>query len=129
MIASMQRHLMRDRQEYGPLIGQGRTSPRAVQIGSVLLQLDDAQPPLPPPDSMPMSTEMEKHYEEIMRELNVRNDKVAALSHQKCNQDRNIQYTEAELRTTTSRLQTEARQRDVAMITASEVSTGQAAVF
>ena len=61
---------MRDRQEYGPLIGQGRTSPRAVHISPMLLQLDDVQTPLPPPEVLPVLTEMEVHYEQIMRELN-----------------------------------------------------------
>ena len=117
---------MRDRQEYGPLIGQGRASPRAVHISSTLLQLDDVQPPLPPLEVQPASTEIEVHYEQITRELNMRNDEVVALSHQQCDQDRTIQYTEAELRNTEHRLKTEVRQRDVAMAMASEVSTGQA---
>ena len=60
---------------------------------------------------------------EIMRELNVKNDEVVALSHQKCDQDRTIQYTEAELRNTQHRLYTEAQQRDMAMEMAKEVST------
>ena len=54
---------------------------------------------------------------------------MVALCHQQCDQDRTIQYTEVELRNTESRLHTEAPQRDVAMIMASEVSTGQAEVF
>ena len=127
--ASIQRSLTRDRQEYGPLIGQSRTSPRAVQISSMSLQLGDAQPPLPPPEVMPVMTEMEVHYEQIMRGLNTSSDEVAALSHQQCGQARTIQYTEAELRDTERRLFTEARQRDVAMAMASDVSTGQAEVF
>ena len=50
--------MLRDRQEYGLFVGQSRTSPRVVQIGSMLLQLDDVQPPLPPPDAVPVQTEM-----------------------------------------------------------------------
>ena len=128
MDASMQRILSRDRQDFGPLVGQGRVSPRAVHVGSMLLQLDGVQPPLPPPASVPVNTDMERHYEEIMKELNVKNDEVAALSHPKCDQDSTIQYTEAELKKT-SLFVTEAQQRDMAMEMAKEVSTGQAEVL
>jgi hypothetical protein len=53
MDASMQRIFERGRQYYGPLVGQGRVSPRVVHVGSVLLQLEDVQPPLPPLASVP----------------------------------------------------------------------------
>ena len=66
----------------------------------MLLQLDDGQPPLPPPASVPLNTDMERHSEETMREFNVHNDVVVALCHQKCDQDRTIHYTEAELKQT-----------------------------
>ena len=99
----------------GRLIGQSRTSPRAVQIGNMLLQLDDAQPPLPPPESVPQSTDMGKMYEEIMRELNAKNDEAVASSHQKSDLGRTIQRAEAELQNAQHRLVTEARQRDIAM--------------
>ena len=69
----------------------------------MLLQLDDVYPPLPPPDTVPALTEMEVHYEHLMRELNMRNDEVTAFSHQKYDQDRTIQYTVAELRNTEQR--------------------------
>ena len=86
-----------------------------MRAGSMLLQLDDAQPPLPPPASVPVNTDMGRRYEEIMKELNAKNDEVAALGHQKCDQDRTIQYTEAELHNTQHRLCTEAQQIDMAM--------------
>ena len=70
MDASMRRILTRDCYEFGPLVGQGRASPRAMRAGSMLLQLDDAQPPLPPPASVPVNTDMGRRYEEIMKELN-----------------------------------------------------------
>ena len=53
MATSMQQRMMRDRQEYGPLIGSGRVSPRVVQIGSMILPLDDVQPPLAPSAEAP----------------------------------------------------------------------------
>ena len=95
----------------------------------MLLQLEDEQPPLPPPASVPVNTDMRKLYEEIMRELNAKNDEVVALSHQTFEQDPTIQYTEAELQNTQYRLFTEAHQRDMAMEIAKEVSTGQAEVL
>ena len=45
-----------------------------------------------------------KLYDELMRELNAKSDEVVALSHQQCDQDRAIQYTEAELQNTQHRL-------------------------
>ena len=61
MNSSMQRILARGRQDYGPLVGQGRVSPRAVQVGSVLFQLGDVQPPLPPLEHARVNTDMERH--------------------------------------------------------------------
>ena len=65
MAALMQQRLMRDRQESGPLIGFGRVSPRVVQIGSMRLSLDDAQPALAPLTEAPIGqSRMEDRYEE-----------------------------------------------------------------
>ena len=127
--ASMQRILARDRQDYGPLVGQGRVSPRGVQVGSMLLQLEDEHSPMPPLASVPPSSDMGKMYEEIVRELSEKSDEVIALSHQKCDQDHTIQHAEADLQYTPHRLFTEAQQRDIALEIAKEVSTVQAEVL
>ena len=129
MDASMQRTLARGRRDYGPLVGQGRVSPRVAHVGSIWLQLRDVQPPSPPPASVPENTDMGRHYEEIMRELNAKNDAVVALSRQKCDQDRTFQSTEVELQSTQHHLFTAAQQRDMAMDKAKVVSTGQAEVL
>ena len=84
----MQRQFMRDGQEYGPFIGSGRMSPRLVHIGSMMLLLDDVQPPLAPPVEAPVGlSKMEDHYEAIMRDLNAMSDAVVALSDQRSDQD------------------------------------------
>ena len=64
-----------------------------------------------------------------MKEVNAKNDEVVSLSHQRCGQDRTIQYTEAELRNAQARLYTEAQQRNMAMEMAKEAITGQAEVL
>ena len=46
---TMQHHLVRERQDYGPLFNSARSSPRALQVGSMMLQLEDDNPPLVPP--------------------------------------------------------------------------------
>ena len=130
MTASAQQRLMRDRQEYGPLIGSGRVSPRVVQTGSMIFPLDDVQLFLAPPLEAPVGqSKMEDHYEAIMRELNAKNDEVAVLSAQRSDQDRTIQLAEAHLRTTESQVHVESQQRDLVVSMAKEVGTGQAEVF
>ena len=47
----IQQQLLRDRKDYGPLTDSGRMSPRMVQVGSMLLQLDDINPPLVAPSA------------------------------------------------------------------------------
>ena len=119
MTAAMQQHLMRDRQEYGPVISSGRVSPRVAQIGSMVLTLDDVEAPLPPPASLPptrgSSSRMEDHYQAILRELNAKSDEVAALFAQRSDQDKTIQMAEAHLRDKETELRSESQQRDLAM--------------
>ena len=64
-----------------------------------------------------------------MKEVNAKNNEVVSLSHQRCGQDRTIQYTEAELRNAQARLYTEAQQRNMAMEMAKEAIAGQAEVL
>ena len=118
----MQQHLMRYRQEYGLLISSGRVSPRVVQIDSMLLPLDDAQPPLAPLVEAPEEhIGMRDHDDAIMRELSAKHDEVAELSVQKSSQYRTMQLAEAHIRTVESQLHVEAQQRDLAVPMAREV--------
>ena len=79
MAASMQQHLMRGRQEYGPRIGSGPVSPTGPPIGAMVLPLEAIQPHLPPPLAEPSSTRVEDYSESNMRELCAKTDEVAAL--------------------------------------------------
>ena len=128
---TLQHHLVRERQYYGPLCGTSRASPRALQPGSVLLQLDDDNPPLAPSSVPPLGerTFMGNHYDEIMKELNARNDEVAFLSAQKSDRDVVIQNAECHIRSAEAALHHESQQRDVAISMAREVATGQSAVL
>ena len=75
-----QHHLVRDRQDYGPLFSTARSSPRALQVGSMMLQLEDDNPPLAPPFGPPERelTVMGEHFADIMQELNAMTDEVAS---------------------------------------------------
>ena len=69
MTISLQHHLVRERQYYGQLIASGRASPRVVNVGSMLLQLDDITP-LPALSFAPLVQErtvMGYHDAEIMK--------------------------------------------------------------
>ena len=72
---------------------------------------------------------MRDHYDAIMRELNAKSGEVAELSAQKSSQDSIFQFAEAHIRTTESQLHVEAQQRDLAVLMAKEVGTGQVEVF
>jgi len=80
----MQHHIVRDRQDYGPLFNTARSSPRALQVGSMLLQLEDDNPPLAAPLGLPTCTVMGEHFAEIMQELNAKNDEIASSHAQRC---------------------------------------------
>ena len=72
---------------------------------------------------------MGSHYEEIMKELNAKNDEVAFLHAQSNDRDVAIQCAEAHIRHTEAALHLESQQRDVAMPMAREVASGQSAVL
>ena len=66
---TMQHHLVRERQDYGPLFSIARSSPRTLQVGSTMLQLDADNPPLAPPFG-PLGQErtvLGEHFAEIMQ--------------------------------------------------------------
>ena len=127
----MQQHLLGDRQDYGPLINSGRTSPRVVQVGSMLLQLDDTDTPLAPPSAPPtqertvMGTTMRKSCRSSTR----KHDEVAFLNAQRNYRDVVIQNAKAHFRTAEAALQLESQQIDVAISMAREVAIGQYVVL
>ena len=96
----MQHHIVRERQYCGPLFNTARTSARAMQIGSTLLQLEDDNPPLAPPFCLPAQerTVIGEHFAEIMQELNANNDEVASLHAQRSDRDAVIRNAEAHVR-------------------------------
>ena len=60
------------RQDYGPLFNIARSSPRALQVGSMMLQLEAGNQPVALP-RVPLGqkrTVMGEHFAEIMQELN-----------------------------------------------------------
>ena len=66
---------------------------------------------------------MGSHHEEIMKELNAKNDDVAFLHAQINNRDVAIQCAEAHIRSAEAALYIESQQRDVAVSMALEVAT------
>ena len=72
---------------------------------------------------------MGSHCEEIMKELNAKNDEVAFLNAQRSDKDVVVQNAEAHIRTVEAALHFESQQRDVAVSMAREVATGQSAVL
>ena len=63
-----------------------------------------------------------------MRELNAKNDAVVSLRAQRSDQGATMEFAEAHLRNTEVAVQTESKQRELAMAMAHEIATGQAAV-
>ena len=114
---------MCDRQEYGPLNSSARLSSRVAQVRSLILPLDDAQTPLPPPASLPSP------LNPLIRELQAKDDEVAVLRAQRSDQDSTIRMAEGHLHDKETYLITESQQRDLATTMAKEVHTGAAEVF
>jgi hypothetical protein len=55
-----------------------------IQVGYMILHLDDDNQPLAPPSALPREqTNTGNQYVEIMRELNAKNDEVASLCAQR----------------------------------------------
>ena len=113
----MQHHIVRYRQYYGPLFNTARTSPRTLQVGSALLQLEDDNPPLAPPFGplVQERTVMGEHFADIMQELNAKNDEVGLLNPQRSDRDAVIQNAEVHIRSAEAALHLESQQRDVAI--------------
>jgi hypothetical protein len=111
----MQHHLVRNRQDSGPLFNTARSSPRALQVGSMSLQLEDDNPPLAAPSGPPDHTIMGMHFAEIMQELNAKNDEAASLLAQRGQRDAIIRHAEAHVRSAEEALNFESQQRDVAI--------------
>ena len=86
-----------------------------VQVGSMMLQFEDDNPPLAPPCVPPQEqTNIGNQYKAIMRVLNANNDEIASLCAQHKDKDVAIQFAEAYLRNTEVALQTESQQREKA---------------
>ena len=113
------------------MFNTARSSPRALQVGLTMLQLEDDNPPLAPPFGPPERerTVMGEHFAEVMQELNAKNDEVASLHAQRSDRDAIIRNAEAHVRSAEEALHFESQQRDVAICMAREVASGQTVVL